>query len=334
RLPAPVASRDASVEFIAPDTPTERALAAIWSELLEVEGVGVDDDFFDLGGHSLLATQVVARLRQESGAEVSVMDVFKHRTVRELAGLADTPADERGPRSLLHRLTPVHSMSPVLSYVCVPYGGGSAVVYQPLADALPDGHAPWSLAIPGHDVGVEERRLSFDDLAEGCVREILEKVEGPVVLYGHCGVGSALIVEIARRLEAAGREIEAVYIGGIFPFARPQGRVMSRIAKLSEVERLRSDQRWVNWLISQGLALNDHEPEHARRIVRNMRRDSRDAEDYYTRLFESGTRRLRAPVISVVGTEDPATDYYQERFREWHFLTSVSAVVVLAEAGH
>src|SRR5690606_14633863 len=65
RLPAPVASRDASVEFIAPDTPTERALAAIWSELLEVEGVGVDDDFFDLGGHSLLATQVVARLRQE-----------------------------------------------------------------------------------------------------------------------------------------------------------------------------------------------------------------------------------------------------------------------------
>src|SRR5690606_24364254 len=205
RLPAPVASRDASVEFIAPDTPTERALAAIWSELLEVEGVGVDDDFFDLGGHALLATQVVARLRQESGAEVSVMDVFKHRTVRELAGLADTPADERGPRSLLHRLTPVHSMSPVLSYVCVPYGGGSAVVYQPLADALPDGHALWSLAIPGHDVGVEERRLSFDDLAEGCVREILEKVEGPVVLYGHCGVGSALIVEIARRLEAAGR---------------------------------------------------------------------------------------------------------------------------------
>src|SRR5690606_14694064 len=69
-------------------------------------------------------------------------------------------------------------------------------------------------------------------------------------------------------------------------------------------------------------------------IVRNMRRDSREAEEYYTRLFESGTRRLRAPVISIVGTEDPATDYYQERFREWHFLTPVSAVVVLEEAGH
>ncbi|MEV5330010.1 amino acid adenylation domain-containing protein [Nonomuraea sp. NPDC052634] len=334
RLPAPVATRDATVEFIAPGTPTERALAAIWGELLGVEAVGVDDDFFDLGGHSLLATQVVARLRQETGAVVSVMDVFKHRTVRELAALADTPQDRRGPRALLHRLTAAGSTSPVLSYVCVPYGGGSAVVYQPLADALPDGHALWSVAIPGHDVGVDEDRLPFDELAAGCVREILEKVEGPIVLYGHCGVGSALTVEIARRLEAAGRELDGVYIGGIFPFARPRGRIMSRIAKIAEAERLRSDQRYVNWLISQGVDMSDLDPAQARRIVRNMRRDSREAEDYYTRLFESGTQRLRAPVISVVGTEDPATDYYQERFREWHFLTSVSAVVVLAEAGH
>ncbi|MEV0159786.1 non-ribosomal peptide synthetase/MFS transporter [Nonomuraea fuscirosea] len=334
RLPAPVAARDATVEFIAPDTPTERTLAAIWGELLGVEAVGVADDFFDLGGHSLLATQVVARLRQQAGAVVSVMDVFKHRTLGELAALADVPPDRRGPRSLLHRLTAARSTSSVLSYVCVPYGGGSAVVYQPLADALPDGHALWSVAIPGHDVGVDEDRLPFDELAEGCVREILEKVEGPIVLYGHCGVGSALTVEIARRLEAAGRDLEGVYIGGIFPFARPRGRVMSRIARIAEAERLRSDQRYVNWLISQGVDMSDLDPEQARRIVRNMRRDSREAEEYYTRLFESGTRRLNAPVISVVGTEDPATDYYQERFREWHFLTSVSAVVVLAEAGH
>ncbi|GAA1621272.1 hypothetical protein GCM10009733_017270 [Nonomuraea maheshkhaliensis] len=334
RLPPPVAARDATVEFIAPDTPTERTLAAIWGELLGVEAVGVADDFFDLGGHSLLATQVVARLRQQAGAVVSVMDVFKHRTLGELAALADIPPDRRGPRSLLHRLTAARSTSAVLSYVCVPYGGGSAVVYQPLADALPDGHALWSVAIPGHDVGVDEDRLPFDELAEGCVREILEKVEGPIVLYGHCGVGSALTVEIARRLEAAGRDLEGVYIGGIFPFARPRGRVMARIARIAEAERLRSDQRYVNWLISQGVDMSDLDPAQARRIVRNMRRDSREAEEYYTRLFESGTRRLRAPVISVVGTEDPATDYYQERFREWHFLTSVSAVVVLAEAGH
>ncbi|WP_246083056.1 amino acid adenylation domain-containing protein [Nonomuraea diastatica] len=333
-LPAPVAGRDAGVELVAPETPTERVLAAIWADLLGLDAVGVSDDFFDLGGHSLLATQVVARLRARTGAGVSVMDVFKHRTVRELAALADTPAERRGPRALLHRLTPARSTPPVLTYVCVPYGGGSAVVYQPLADALPDGNALWSVAIPGHDVGVEEEKPSFDELATGCVNEILDKIDGPIALYGHCGVGSALSVEIARRLEAAGRELVAVYIGGIFPFARPKGALLSRISRFAEAERLRGDQRYVNWLISLGLDINEVDPAQARRIVRNMRRDSREAEDYYTRLFAAGTQRLSAPVISVVGTEDPATYYYEERFREWHFLSSTSAVVVLAEAGH
>ncbi|MGW4637723.1 MFS transporter [Sphaerisporangium sp. NPDC004334] len=333
-LPAPVAGRDAAVEFAPPVTPTELAIAEVWSELLGVETVGLDDDFFDLGGHSLLAIQVVARLRGRVDGQVGVMDVFKHPTVRELAALADVPADRRGPRELLHRLSAAGSTTPVVSYVCVPYGGGSAVVYQPLADALPDGHALWSVAIPGHDVGVDEGTLPFDDLAEACVREILDKVEGPVILYGHCGVGSALTVELARRLEAAGRDLVAVYIGGIFPFARPRGALLSRISRLAEAERLRGDQRYVNWLISMGLEMGDIDPAQARRIVRNMRRDSREAEDYYSRLLEGGADRLRAPVISVVGTEDPATDYYQERFREWHFLTPATAVVVLAEAGH
>ncbi|MCK2215701.1 amino acid adenylation domain-containing protein [Actinomadura sp. ATCC 31491] len=334
RLPAPVAARDAGVALVAPATPTESALAAIWRDLLGLDAVGVHDDFFDLGGHSLLATQVVARLRRDSGLAVAVMDVFKHRTIRELAALADTPAERRGPRALLHRLTPASRRAPELTYVCVPYGGGSAVVYQPLADALPDSAALWSVAIPGHDVGVEEERLPFEELAAACVAEILEKVAGPIVLYGHCGVGSALAVELARRLEAAGREPAAVYIGGIFPFARPRGALLSRLTKLAEGERLRGDQRYVNWLISMGLDMGEVDPGQARRIVRNMRRDSREAEEFYTRLLESGAERLRAPVITVAGTEDPATDYYQERYREWHFLTPVSAVVVLAEAGH
>ena len=54
----------------------------------------------------------------------------------------------------------------------------------------------------------------------GLTAEILGTVDGPTVLYGHCGVGGALVIEVARRLEAAGRELEAVYVGAIFPFAR------------------------------------------------------------------------------------------------------------------
>ncbi len=333
-LPAPTVGRDAGVALVEPETETERVIAAIWSELLDVSPIGVDDDFFDLGGHSLLATQVVARLRKQTGASVTVMDVFKRPTIRELAALADTPEERRGPRELLHELTPRGTLAPVLTFVCVPYGGGSAVVYQPLADALPDGHALWSVAMPGHDVGIDEEAMPFDELAARCVDEILDKITGPIALYGHCAVGSALVVEIGRRLEAAGRAVDAIYTGGIFPFARPKGRLLSRVTKFAQAEWLQGDQRYVNWLISLGLDMGDLDPADARRMVRNMRRDSQEAEDYYTGLFESGADRLTAPIITVAGTEDPSTDYYQERYREWHFLTSRTAVVVLAEAGH
>ena len=64
-LPPPADVRtDLSTVFVAPRTRTEEAIADVWSRVLGVEGIGVDDDFFDLGGHSLQATQVIAEVRQ------------------------------------------------------------------------------------------------------------------------------------------------------------------------------------------------------------------------------------------------------------------------------
>ena len=68
-----------------PETPLERRIAAVWSDLLGHERIGRDDDFFALGGHSLLATRVVSRLRQEIGIELPLVAVFENPT---LAGLA------------------------------------------------------------------------------------------------------------------------------------------------------------------------------------------------------------------------------------------------------
>jgi mycobactin phenyloxazoline synthetase len=72
----------------APSTPLESALAAIVGDVLGVETVGVDDDFFTLGGDSVLATQTVARIRAWLDApDVMVADIFAARTAADLAGL-------------------------------------------------------------------------------------------------------------------------------------------------------------------------------------------------------------------------------------------------------
>jgi amino acid adenylation domain-containing protein len=73
--------------YLAPHTPTEEILAGIWSELLGVGRVNLNDNFFDLGGHSLLATQVVTRVRDTFGQEITLRSLFETPT---LAGLAQT----------------------------------------------------------------------------------------------------------------------------------------------------------------------------------------------------------------------------------------------------
>jgi amino acid adenylation domain-containing protein len=83
-LPDPGES-DRAVEYVAPRTPLEEGLAEIWQELLGVERVGVNDDFFALGGHSLLATQAVIRIRN-AFAEIPLHSLFNAPTV---AGLAE-----------------------------------------------------------------------------------------------------------------------------------------------------------------------------------------------------------------------------------------------------
>ncbi|MFE5792221.1 amino acid adenylation domain-containing protein [Streptomyces sp. NPDC056503] len=339
-LPVPSVARAAGAAE--PETPAERVLAEIWAEVLGVSQVGADENFFDLGGHSLLATQVVAKARKrltEAGARpISVMDLFTHRTVRELAGVAARDERDRGPRSLLHRLTrAVPAERRRLTLVCVPYGGGSAVVYQPVADALPADTELWAVAIPGHDLGVTEERLSFDDLAAGIAAEVRERVEGPLVVYGHCAVGTALAVAVARSLEASGRELEGVYAGAQYPFAKPPGRVLTALGKIASLDSLVGDRTYANWLTGMGVDTSELDEEQVRFVIGNMRRDTRAAEDWFTRAIEEvadGAPRLRAPLVSLVGDRDPAADFYQERYREWLLLAERSAVAVLDEGGH
>ncbi|WIV54660.1 non-ribosomal peptide synthetase/MFS transporter [Amycolatopsis nalaikhensis] len=326
-LPAPVAARDASTALVEPSTPLQVLLADIWRDVLKVDELGIDDDFFDLGGHSMLATQVVARIAK-AGHQAGVMDLFQHRTIRDLATFLEGDRDDSG--HLLYELTkPV--AKPTLTYVCFPYGGGSAIVYQPLADALPSGYSLFSVAIPGHDVGLSEEAVPFDELVERLADEVLERIDGPLAIYGHCGVGNALAVGVARRLEERGRALEVVHIGAIFPFARIKGAVGTLRTRL---EKLRSNRYYANWLKGMGVDTDDLDPAQADRIISTMRADSRAAEEYFSGLLDARVAKLRAPIVSVVGSEDPVTDYYAERYREWEFLTDRTALVVLDQAGH
>jgi acyl carrier protein len=84
-LPAPDKTpRSIDVNFVAPRTPTEEVLTAIWTEVLGVQS-GIYDNFFEAGGHSLLATQVISRIRDVFSVELSLHSLFETPTVAGLA---------------------------------------------------------------------------------------------------------------------------------------------------------------------------------------------------------------------------------------------------------
>jgi amino acid adenylation domain-containing protein len=83
-----------------PRTPVEEVLAGIWGELLRVDRVGRNDDFFHLGGHSLLVAQALSRIRQALGVEVPLVELFRKPTVAELAAWIETSGRGADPLSL------------------------------------------------------------------------------------------------------------------------------------------------------------------------------------------------------------------------------------------
>jgi acyl carrier protein len=85
RLPAPGAQAEAEPGALAPANEIERAVAAIWSEVLGLEGISRHANFFNLGGHSLLATRVMYELRERFNVELSLRVLFESPTVAEVA---------------------------------------------------------------------------------------------------------------------------------------------------------------------------------------------------------------------------------------------------------
>ncbi|MEU6343714.1 amino acid adenylation domain-containing protein [Streptomyces sp. NPDC046977] len=323
-LPRP-AAQDAG-ERVPPGTPTEHRLAQVWAQVLGLPAVGIDDDFFALGGDSFTAVRTV----RASDPGLRVIDMFTRPTVRELAAHLD--ASHTGQGRLLHRLS--GSPNPRATVVCVPYGGGSAAVYQPLAAALPDDLALLAAELPGHDPArPAEEFLPLDVLTERLAAEIEATVAGPLVVYGH-SVGSAAAVALARRLEAAGRDVLGVAVAGNFPSARLPGRTSAWVNRVLPLERWASSRHYRDVLRTTGGILDDTDEATTRTALRAMRHDSAEARAWYARELAAPRAALAAPVLCVVGEADHSTELYQERHREWGAFADRVELATIPKAGH
>ncbi|MET4700143.1 amino acid adenylation domain-containing protein/non-ribosomal peptide synthase protein (TIGR01720 family) [Constrictibacter sp. MBR-5] len=110
-LPPPDGNAASDTAFVPPSGRAEEILAGIWRDLLRLDRVGADDNFFAIGGDSIVSIQVVARARQ-AGLHLDARDLFQHQTIAELARAARTEgaaAAEQGPVVGPAPLTPIQA---------------------------------------------------------------------------------------------------------------------------------------------------------------------------------------------------------------------------------
>ncbi len=86
-LPAPDSSHLSAIRYIAPKNQVEQTLAGLWSGVLGIERIGINDDFFALGGHSILATQLLFRIRESFSCDLPLRDLFQAPTIASQARL-------------------------------------------------------------------------------------------------------------------------------------------------------------------------------------------------------------------------------------------------------
>nr|AEG64698.1 LpmD [Streptomyces viridochromogenes] len=216
-LPAPEYSAGAASR--PPLTPEERALCALFADILGIEQVGADDGFFELGGHSFLAARLVGRIREEMGGELPVRSVFDAPTPAALARLltagasADVPATDRGATGALLPLRGRGSATPL--FFLHP-GGGFSWCYSGLVRQLPPDVPVYGIQARGLE-GAGALPASLEDMAEDYLAVIRSvQPHGPYRLAGW-SFGGLTAQALAVRLRAEGEEVGMLAILDSYP---------------------------------------------------------------------------------------------------------------------
>jgi amino acid adenylation domain-containing protein len=224
-LPAPDLTRQVSETYIAPRTEMEKGLVEVWSKVLQVNQIGVHDNFFDLGGHSLLAMRLISEVRKVMHEEFSVQEFFQDPTIEKMACVLEkkravAPDSEKRAFHLVlrrgeKRLAMIGESDRL---VHLQRGRGRLPFF--IVDAFPyfidvvrllSRDQP-VLSLVGDEVRSAPSGYSLALEAEAHVKTILESSpEGPYMLGG-CSASGIVAYEVARQLTALKHQVALLTI--------------------------------------------------------------------------------------------------------------------------
>jgi nonribosomal peptide synthetase DhbF len=210
-LPAPDFSASAGRRL--PRTPREEILCSLFAEVLGLERVGIDDNFFALGGHSLLATRLIGRIRSTLDVEIAIRSLFEAPTVEALARRLDTDRPDQSPLDVLLPLRTSGGLRPLF---CVHPGGGLSWSYSGLMLHLPANRPIYGLQARA----ITQPQMAPDTLDEMAADYLtsIRKVQptGPYNLLGW-SFGGLVAHAMATRLQEQGETVALLAVLDSYP---------------------------------------------------------------------------------------------------------------------
>jgi phthiocerol/phenolphthiocerol synthesis type-I polyketide synthase E len=177
-------------------------LTRIWQQVLGVESVGLDDNFFDLGGESSIAVQMFAQVESVFNVKLPLATLYEASTISELAAILRNEVSSS-------RWSPLVAIQPSgsrLPFFCMHGAGGNVLNYRELSQYLGSDQPFYGLQCPGLD-GSCPPLTKIEEMAEQYTREIRRvQPRGPYFLGGYC-MGGTVAYEVAQQLAASGERV-------------------------------------------------------------------------------------------------------------------------------
>ncbi|HEX3385524.1 MAG TPA: thioesterase domain-containing protein, partial [Mucilaginibacter sp.] len=194
--------------YAAPRTETEKVMANIWQEVLKLPRIGIDDNFFDIGGHSLLAVQITTRIEKKLDKKLQIATLFSYPTIAQLTSFIDKENSKNIKWRSIVPIKPGGSKTPIY----IVHGVGLNVLnFNELSQHVDSDQPVFGLqgiGLDGEEVSVD----SIQSIASFYVEEVIKhNPDGPYAIGGY-SIGGFIAVEMARQLEAMGREVKMLVI--------------------------------------------------------------------------------------------------------------------------
>ncbi|MBS1806281.1 MAG: SDR family NAD(P)-dependent oxidoreductase [Acidobacteria bacterium] len=218
-----------------PKHSVEETISGWFQDLLGIDNVEPDDDFFTLGGHSLIAVRLFAKIKTTFQVDLELATLFEARTVRALATLVRTKLQRAEPvKKKWSCLVPIQPNGSRLPMFFVHAIGGEVLFYEPLARCLGSDQPFYALQSSQTNFD-ESRGTSIEEMASLYLEEIRSFLpEGPYILGGH-SYGGLIAFEMAQQLQAQGSEPALlIMLDAVVPGSKQHLKASTQLSTIRE----------------------------------------------------------------------------------------------------